>query len=104
MPKPQRGPFGMVERTSLNYNKDMFFVYILQSKKCRRFYIGVTQDLKQRIENHNNGYTKSTKPYKPWKLIYNEKYESKYKAYKREYHLKHPKGWLEKKMIVEKYG
>jgi len=94
----------MVEWLKYILGGTMYFVYILQSKRCRRFYIGVTQDLKERLENHNNGYTKSTKPYGPWELIYIEEYESKYKAYKREYYLKHPKGWLEKRRIVEEYG
>ena len=33
----------------------MFYMYILKSEKDQDLYIGVTKDLKQRIEEHNNG-------------------------------------------------
>lgn len=38
----------------------------------------------------------------PWKLVYMEKYQQKSDATKREWHLKHPKGYLEKLEIVAK--
>jgi len=43
------------------------YVYILQSFKDASYYIGVTNDLKQRIAVHNTGgakYSKSKIPYK----------------------------------------
>ncbi|MBN1953334.1 MAG: GIY-YIG nuclease family protein [Bacteroidales bacterium] len=36
------------------------------------------------MKEHNSGYTKSTKPYGPWKLIYSEVCESRSEARKRE--------------------
>ena len=81
----------------------MVFVYMLQSKSIRRFYIGVTTNLANRIEQHNNGHTKSTRPYRPWVLIYFETFSDKSLAYKREYHLKHASGYLEKKKIIGIY-
>ncbi len=80
-----------------------YYLYILQSLKIKRFYIGVTTDPMQRLKKHNNGSTKSTKPYRPWKIIYLEKFDNKQKAYQREFFLKHPQGFLEKKKIIEKY-
>jgi len=53
---------------------------------------------------HNNGNTKSTRPFKPWHLIYSERFDDRSSALKREWHLKHAKGLLEKKDIIEKYG
>ena len=32
----------------------------------------MTSNLEKRIRQHNAGYSKSTKPYKPWVLIYSE--------------------------------
>ncbi len=80
----------------------MFYVYILKSVKTNRFYIGVTSDVIKRLRSHNKGYTRSTKPYKPWKIVYTEEFSDKNQAYKREFHLKSPKGYLEKKIIQSK--
>ncbi len=66
----------------------MFFVYILKSIKFKKFYIGVTNNLSERIKQHNDGLTKATKPYCPWKYVYFEGYLSKKEAYQREHNLK----------------
>ena len=79
----------------------MYYVYFLQSLKVKRFYIGVTEDLVTRLKKHNNGSSRSTAPYRPWKLIYSEEYSDKSEAYKREYYLKRPKGYLEKLEIIK---
>jgi putative endonuclease len=78
-----------------------YFVYILESINFGRIYIGSTSDLILRIKDHNSGGTKSTKPYRPWMLIYSEVYQTKTEATRREWYLKHPKGYMEKKKIVE---
>jgi len=33
----------------------MFYVYILKSEKDGKLYIGYTNDLKRRLEEHNSG-------------------------------------------------
>lgn len=66
----------------------MFYVYILQSSKNKDIYVGFTNNLKNRFELHNTGRVKSTKPYKPWALIYYEAYRAKLDATKREKELK----------------
>lgn len=78
-----------------------YFVYILQSLKDKRFYIGCTTDLEKRLIYHNNGKNKSTKYRIPFKLVYFEEFTDKHLAFKREYFLKSPKGFLEKKRIIE---
>ena len=78
----------------------MYYLYVLQSQNFNKFYIGVTQDIQNRLKRHNKGSTKSTKPYRPWKMIYFEKYLNKKLACKREFYLKHPKGYLEKIDII----
>jgi putative endonuclease len=80
------------------------YVYILKSINFKRHYIGYTVDIKKRVKEHNIGNTKSTRPFKPWKLIYYEEFNDKSEAYKREWHLKHPKGYKEKLQITERYG
>ncbi len=82
----------------------MYYVYVLQSlNHDKRFYIGVTKDIEVRVKKHNNGFSKSTRPFKPWEIIYTEEYEIKEEAYKREYYLKNPKGYLEKRKIIENH-
>ncbi|MFA6390235.1 MAG: GIY-YIG nuclease family protein [Patescibacteria group bacterium] len=93
---PQRGPFGGRMHTN------MFFVYIIKSVKTGKFYTGVTEDLVKRLENHNKGGTKSSKPFRPWKIVYKESFIDKNEAYRREFYLKSPKGYLEKKSILSK--
>jgi len=43
-------------------------VYILQSKKNNRFYIGSTNNLERRFEQHNKGLVTSTKNIRPLEL------------------------------------
>jgi len=76
----------------------MFYVYILYSQAKDKFYVGQTNNLENRIERHNSGYVKSTKSYRPWKVVYNEKYEERAMAVRRENQIK---GWKSKSMIKE---
>ena len=69
----------------------MWYVYILKSKKYKWFYVGITNNLKNRFEMHNNGKVFSTKQFKPFILIYYEALLNKYDAAKREKFLK--TGW-----------
>jgi len=67
----------------------MWYVYILQSKINGQFYVGFTENLKNRITQHNEGKVESTSPYIPYELIYFEGYRDKRDAMKRERMLKH---------------
>jgi len=66
----------------------MFYVYLLKSNKDNDFYIGFTNNLKRRIQEHNNGLVLSTKSRKPFELIYLEAYKSEKDARLREKNLK----------------
>jgi len=70
----------------------MFYNYVLQSLKNRILYIGYTADLKNRLKEHNQGLSKATKPYIPWKLIYYEACLNKKDAMRRENYLKTSQG------------
>jgi len=70
------------------YNVFMFYTYVLKSLKDNNLYIGFSQDLKKRIQEHLNGKVESTKNRLPIKLIYYEACLSKEKAVKREKSLK----------------
>jgi putative endonuclease len=47
-----------------------YYVYVLQSEKDRKYYIGLASDIKKRSEEHNNGEVSTTKNRRPLKLIY----------------------------------
>ncbi len=66
----------------------MFYTYIFRSKKDNKLYIGYTNDLKRRIEEHNSGTNESTKFRRPFELIYYEAYKAEQDAKKREDNLK----------------
>lgn len=70
----------------------MFSVYILKSIQNNRYYIGCTNNVSRRIEEHNSGYGKYTKRYAPWKLVYEEIFSEQGKAYAREKEIKSYKG------------
>ena len=65
-----------------------FCVYVLISRKDHLLYIGYTSNLKQRIQDHANGDTKSTAPRRPLELIYCEFHTSKNDAIRREGYFK----------------
>ena len=48
----------------------IYFVYILYSDSFNIHYIGQTDNLEDRLNRHNKGYERSTRPYIPWKLIW----------------------------------
>jgi len=66
----------------------MLYVYLLKSKKDNNLYIGSTNDLEKRIAEHNEGKVFSTKPRRPFELIYYEAYKSEKDAHHREKNLK----------------
>jgi putative endonuclease len=43
-----------------------FGVYILESQKNKRYYVGSTDDIERRVSQHNNGKVVSTKNTRPW--------------------------------------
>ena len=66
-----------------------YFVYMLQSLgKDSVTYVGYTNDLKKRINLHNNNKGAKFTRGRKWKLIYKEKFNSKKEAISREYYIK----------------
>jgi len=70
----------------------MFYNYVLQSIRNKELYIGYTTDLIKRLKEHNQGLVFSTKPFKPWKVIYYEACLDKEDAKRRENYLKKTQG------------
>jgi putative endonuclease len=71
----------------------MYYVYLLESKEKRNWYIGYSSDLRKRIQNHmsdNGGQTTSRQ--NDWELIYYESYLDQKDALGREKFLKSGSG------------
>ena len=66
----------------------MYRVYAISSQIRKYIYVGLTSNLEERLNRHNRGYEKTTKPYRPFKLIYTEHFNSRIEARKREKYLK----------------
>ena len=66
----------------------MYYVYVLQSLKDRKLYTGYTEDLRRRVNQHNNGKIVSTKFRRPFAVVYYEACLSKADALHREKYLK----------------
>ena len=46
------------------------YVYFLYSKKRQQFYVGVSNNVIDRLKRHNNGESLSTKSGMPWMLMH----------------------------------
>ncbi|OGK37230.1 hypothetical protein A3F03_04650 [Candidatus Roizmanbacteria bacterium RIFCSPHIGHO2_12_FULL_41_11] len=78
----------------------MYTVYVICSKKTKKYYTGYTADIEKRLKAHNSGKNRSTRVGKPWILSYCEYYELKEDAWNRERQLKKYKtGEAFKKLI-----
>ena len=75
----------------------MYCVYILYSKKSEKFYIGLTDSIEKRIQEHNSPDNHGwTKKFQPWIVSYFEAYLTASEARIRELSLKHHgKTWTE---------
>lgn len=70
----------------------MWSVYVLKSLRNGRLYTGSTNDVQRRLTEHNSGHSKYTSLTKPFKLVYQEAYETRLEARRRELFLKTEKG------------
>ncbi len=66
----------------------MIKIYALKSLVKNYIYVGMTQNLDERIKRHNSGRERTTKPYSPFELIYTEEFQTRIEARKREKYFK----------------
>jgi putative endonuclease len=79
----------------------MFSIYVLYSSYFNRYYIGSTENVVKRIQQHNDGISKSTKAFRPWVLVYQENFETRTEARKRENQIKKFKGGRAFKKLID---
>jgi putative endonuclease len=63
-------------------------VYVLRSLRNGWLYIGLTNDVTRRLQEHNRGYNCSTKGKGPFELVHQELHETRAEARTREKYLK----------------
>lgn len=80
----------------------MYYTYVLKCADAK-FYIGFSEDLKNRIIMHKKGCVKSTKSRLPVELIFYEAYLNKYDALRREKYLKTNKGRITLKSMLREF-
>ncbi|MGA2678464.1 MAG: GIY-YIG nuclease family protein [Sedimentisphaerales bacterium] len=80
-----------------------YYVYVLRSEKDGKFYVGYTNNVRKRVEQHNNGQVESTKRRTPLELIYWEGCINQQDATKREKYLKSSWGKRYIKGRLEQY-
>ena len=66
----------------------MYYTYVIQSQKSKRWYAGSTNDLRKRFNQHNKRESMWTKNSVPWDLIYYEACLNEQDARLREKYLK----------------
>ncbi len=66
-----------------------YSVYVIQNRKGK-FYIGLSDDVGRRINQHNSGASKWTKTKGPWQLVWQSEVLSLSDARKLENRLKRP--------------
>jgi putative endonuclease len=78
-----------------------FNVYILYSNKINRYYVGISSNLKWRLQQHNRGLSPYTRGKGPWELIYSKEFPSRAAARARE---KEIKSWKSPNSMEIKLG
>jgi len=70
----------------------MYSVYIIYNVVTKKFYVGFTSNIEDRIKHHNSGATRSTRGKGYWEVVYQEHFEEKRDAWLREKQIKKYKG------------
>ncbi|MBI3315186.1 MAG: GIY-YIG nuclease family protein [Candidatus Omnitrophica bacterium] len=79
----------------------MTHVYVIGSQSRNYLYVGLTNDLTRRLYQHQEGKSRTTRAYRPFRLIHSESFGSREEARSREKFLKSGSGkeWI--KTIID---
>ena len=66
----------------------MFTCYILFSRRTSRYYVGSTQDMANRLQEHNSGEGHATRSGAPWVIVWKEEFLTRREALVRERQIK----------------
>jgi putative endonuclease len=62
----------------------MYTIYAISSINRNYIYVGLTSNIEERLKRHNAGYEKTTRPYAPFTLLFEETAEDRKQARLRE--------------------
>ncbi len=83
----------------------MHYVYILLNQAKTRTYTGVADDVNKRLALHNAGRVKASRPYRPYKIIHTESFETLTEARQKEKFYKSTTGRRRlKAMLLDQVG
>jgi putative endonuclease len=66
----------------------LYYVYAIKSQSRNYIYVGLSSDPEKRLTQHNRGYEKTTRLYRPFNIILKEDFNTRPEARKREKYLK----------------
>ena len=98
-PPQLRGP----ARGGKSRPKLMFYVYIIKNLETGRYYTGYSENLDKRLKEHNLGKTRSLRSGGKFVLVYEEQFESRNEAYRRERQIKSYKSGEAFKKLVKNW-
>ena len=78
-----------------------YYTYILYSETLNRYYVGATQDISVRLDEHLWKHKGFTAKAKDWQLRYREEHPTRAEAYSRERQIKR---WKSRVMIEKLIG
>ena len=81
-----------------------YYGYILQSETTGAYYTGQTDDIEERLKNHNRGEERSTKSGCPWRLVFRKEFATRSEAVRWERYVKSRKrrAYIEK--LIQSYS
>ena len=79
----------------------MYYTYVLKSECNGDIYVGSAENIEKRLSLHNAGKVKSTKAYRPWKLLEFEEFNSRSGAVQKERFLKNHQ---QKEILKKRHG
>lgn len=71
---------------------NLYSVYVIKSLTSGLLYVGMAQDVENRLSEHNSGRSKFTSGHRPWVLVYSEEVGSTQEARKKEKYYKSTAG------------
>lgn len=80
-----------------------YCVYVLLSEKDGNFYVGMTEDLPRRLDEHFNGRSAATAPRRPLILVHCEFYMVRSDTERREQYLKSTQGRRTLKLMLQDF-
>ncbi len=65
-----------------------YTTYIIFSQTADIYYAGITNNLGNRLKEHNKGKTRTTEKSRDWNIVYSKKFTTRKEAYNHERYIK----------------